>query len=370
MRKGIRLRALLLAALLLTAFVPLRAQASTTVYFTAVNDTLLDLNDQTMPFWKDGVLYVSSTAVDRTDLGTSCSYNPESMIALVIKQRKVLNCDLSAGTIEDNTTHERYSGSAIVKGDTVFFPVAVLAKFFDLKYSCTKITYGYLVRLRNDNAVLSDSLFIDAASQPFQQRYLQYERKSAAQTPDTPDSSTEQSGGNRSSLTVYPLVEMTDAASGAQVIEQFGHGRATLLFSPDTLAELGGLARRTAGSGCSVALSLRAETAEEALSEIARGNALLWECANLQTRLVYLPGASAELCAALTEAGYCPISSAADLSRAGTQTAQRILDTAGSRRSLRVYLGTDSAIRTTLGNTLNRLRTEQCTLTSLTEVTA
>ena len=39
------------------------------VYLTAVNDSMMDLNDETMPFWSGGVLYVSSRIFDGTDLG-------------------------------------------------------------------------------------------------------------------------------------------------------------------------------------------------------------------------------------------------------------------------------------------------------------
>lgn len=91
--------------------------------------------------------------------------------------------------MENNRTGEQYTGSPIVRSGMVFFPITALAKMFDLKYSSTKIAYGYLLRIRDDNAVLSDEYFIDAATDPIQKRYAQYERAHAAaesEQPETP----------------------------------------------------------------------------------------------------------------------------------------------------------------------------------------
>ena len=361
---------LLLSLLLLGALLP-RAQASATLYFTAVNDTLLDLNDKTMPFWQGGVLYVSAAAVDRTDLGMTYSYNREKMVAIVYRQRSVLYFDLAAGTIEDNTTHDRYSGAAIVRGDSVFFPVAVLAEFFDLTYSCSKVSYGYLVRLKDGNAVLSDSMFIDAASQSFRQRYNQYERARAADTAEQPETpAADNSSASRGDLTVYPLFLAKNDAACSQILNLLASYRshATLLFPPETLSSLGGTVRRAYATGHAVALYVEAATLSEALSSIEEGNTALWESANLQTRLVYVPGADIRLREALREAGYCPLPAGTDLSYAGTQLYDRILRSAGSRSTLTVYLGTDESVSFYLASALNQLRAQECAVAALNEV--
>ena len=51
-----RLLCLLLTVLMLCSLVPETTFADTTVYFTAVNDQLLSLSDDTMPFWSGGRL--------------------------------------------------------------------------------------------------------------------------------------------------------------------------------------------------------------------------------------------------------------------------------------------------------------------------
>ena len=176
-----RLLSLLLSVLMLCTLLPPRASAAPTLYFTAVNDRMCDLNDETMPFWQNGLLYVAGATVDGPDdLGIRYSYNQEKSVAILYKGQRVLYCDLTAGTMENNRAGEQYAGSPIVRSGMVFFPITALAKMFDLKYSSTKIAYGYLLRIRDDNAVLSDEYFIDAATDPIQKRYAQYERAHAA----------------------------------------------------------------------------------------------------------------------------------------------------------------------------------------------
>ena len=171
MTRGKRLLSLLLSVLMLCTLLPPRASAAPTLYFTAVNDRMCDLNDETMPFWQNGLLYVAGATVDGPDdLGIRYSYNQEKSVAILYKGQRVLYCDLTAGTMENNRTGEQYAGSPIVRSGMVFFPITALAKMFDLKYSSTKIAYGYLLRIRDDNAVLSDEYFIDAATDPIRPR--------------------------------------------------------------------------------------------------------------------------------------------------------------------------------------------------------
>ena len=53
--------------------------------------------------------------------------------------------------------------------------------------------------------------------------------------------------------------------------------------------------RRAAATGNAVALCISAETADEALAQIERGNDALWRAASLRTRLVYLESADKTL---------------------------------------------------------------------------
>lgn len=375
MTRGKRLLSLLLSVLMLCTLLPPRASAAPTLYFTAVNDRMCDLSDETMPFWQNGLLYVAGATVDGPDdLGIRYSYNQEKSVAILYKGQRVLYCDLTAGTMENNRTGEQYAGSPIVRSGMVFFPITALAKMFDLKYSSTKIAYGYLLRIRDDNAVLSDEYFIDAATDPIQKRYAQYERAHAAaesEQPETPppvDTPT-----RRDDLTVYLLLPAAEEAALTQLLSTLEkhQSHATLLLTPELLESVGDGVRRAAATGNAVALCISAGTADEALAQIERGNDALWRAASLRTRLVYLESADKTLRAAVVGAGYCPLTvNRSVFTSSGSYWADTALKWAERSGSVRLYLGAESGVSSALGTALSRLRAENCTIAALNEVTA
>ena len=374
MTRGKRLLSLLLSVLMLCTLLPPRASAAPTLYFTAVNDRMCDLSDETMPFWQNGLLYVAGATVDGPDdLGIRYSYNQEKSVAILYKGQRVLYCDLTAGTMENNRTGEQYTGSPIVRSGMVFFPITALAKMFDLKYSSTKIAYGYLLRIRDDNAVLSDEYFIDAATDPIQKRYAQYERAHAAAEQENETPAQVETPVRRDDLTVYLLLPAANGSMLTQLLSTLENyqSHATLLLTPELLESAGDGVRRAAATGNAVALRIDAATAAEALAQIERGNDALWRAASLRTRLVYLESADRTLRTAVAEAGYCPITiSTSDFTRSGTHWADTALKWAGRSTSVRLYLGAESGVSSALGTALSRLRAESCTIAALNEVTA
>lgn len=374
MTRGKRLLSLLLSVLMLCTLLPPRASAAPTLYFTAVNDRMCDLSDETMPFWQNGLLYVAGATVDGPDdLGIRYSYNQEKSVAILYKGQRVLYCDLTAGTMENNRTGEQYAGLPIVRSGMVFFPITALAKMFDLKYSSTKIAYGYLLRIRDDNAVLSDEYFIDAATDPIQKRYAQYERAHAAAEQENETPAQVETPVRRDDLTVYLLLPAANGFMLTQLLSTLENyqSHATLLLTPELLESAGDGVRRAAATGNAIALCISAETADEALAQIERGNDALWRAASLRTRLVYLESADKTLRAAVVGAGYCPITiNTSDFTRSGTHWADTALKWAGRSTSVRLYLGAESGVSSALGTALSRLRAENCTIAALNEVTA
>ena len=374
MTRGKRLLSLLLSVLMLCTLLPPRASAAPTLYFTAVNDRMCDLSDETMPFWQNGLLYVAGATVDGPDdLGIRYSYNQEKSVAILYKGQRVLYCDLTAGTMENNRTGEQYAGLPIVRSGMVFFPITALAKMFDLRYSSTKIAYGYLLRIRDDNAVLSDEYFIDAATDPIQKRYAQYERAHAAAEQENETPAQVETPVRRDDLTVYLLLPAANGSMLTQLLSTLENyqSHATLLLTPELLESAGDGVRRAAATGNAVALCISAETADEVLAQIERGNDALWRAASLRTRLVYLESADKTLRAAVVGAGYCPITiNTSDFTRSGTHWADTALKWAGRSTSVRLYLGAESGVSSALGTALSRLRAENCTIAALNEVTA
>lgn len=370
----LRARALVLTLclMLLLPLLPERAEAAATIYFTSVNDRLCELSDATMPFWQNGLLYVAGeTLHDVDDLKLRYYYNREQSTAIVYQGKTALYCDLTDGTMKNNRTGEYFSGSPIVRDGMVFFPISTVASVFDLHYTSTKITYGYLVRIRNDNAILSDASFIDAAAPQLQQRYTQYERAHAAA--EQPADTAPAVPAVRTALTVYLLLPVTDEAEGMALLDTLSsaNAHATLLMTPELIERADDLVRRAAATGNAIAISLDSLETEAALARTEAANAALWQDACICTRLVHLASTDKPLRAALTEAGYCPITvNASDFYRSGTHWAQTVLDWPASSGSIRLYLGADANLALYLGTALTRLSLEDCTLSALNEVTA
>ena len=370
--KGKRIFCLLLSALLLFSLAPGAARADTTVYFTAVNDQLLSLSDDTMPFWSGGRLYLSSTAISGSDLGVFYSRSRDKQTVVVYRQGSALTFDLSSGAVNDQNGRQ-YGGSAIVRGDVVFLPIELLTQFFALDYSYTRISYGYLVRIKSDTVVLSDAKFIDAAAAPMAQRYNEYIKShSGGLTPgDTPRPSVD-SDTDR----VYLTLPVTDAALSLDLLSSLedAGAKATFLFTEKQLADSGDLLRRLRVGGSAVALRIDASGGSgRTISAIERANDALWTACNRKTRLVVLEDAADATVRAVRNAGYCPIifdlDYSAGLPASATRTANAVLRAARSG-GCTVLLGSDSAVQEDWSAFLNRLRAGALPIAALNELSA
>ena len=233
--KSKRFLCLLLVLLMVFSLTPSETRAETTVYFTAVNDQLLpDLSDETMPFWSGGRLYVPSTVITGTDLGLFYSRSRDKSTAVVYRQGSALTFNFAAGTVADQNDRQ-YSGPAIVRSDVVFLPLDLLTQFFSLDYSYTRVTYGYLVRVKSDTVVLSDAKFIDAAAMSMEQRYNEY-MKTHSESNDPGNTPNQNTDGDRDLVCL--ALRVTDEESANALLDTLAsnNATATFLFSEEQLS--------------------------------------------------------------------------------------------------------------------------------------
>ena len=368
--KSKRFLCLLLVLLMVFSLTPSETRAETTVYFTAVNDQLLpDLSDETMPFWSGGRLYIPSTVVTGTDLGLFYSRSRDKSTAVVYRQGSALTFNFAAGTVADQNDRQ-YSGPAIVRSDVVFLPLDLLTQFFSLDYSYTRVTYGYLVRVKSDTVVLSDAKFIDAAAMSMEQRYNEY-MKTHSESNDpgnTPDQNTD---GDRDLVCL--ALRVTDEESANTLLDTLAsdNATATFLFSEEQLSSLGDLLRRVVISGNAAALRIDASGgSSRTVSAIERANNALWAACNEKARLVALYGASDKTLRAVRAAGYCPIDFDLDYSGGLPTAAQAASSIARQARSggCIAYLGADTAVQADWSTLLSRLRSSSRLITALNEL--
>lgn len=308
--------ALAFAVLLVLQAACLPVSAADQVYFTAVNETVLELSDATMPFWSNGRLYVHSSVFSTrrqgsgqgTELGITYSYNSAKGTVVLYNSTGALIFYLNDGTVTDGQGSSREPG-ALVRGGGIFLPANMVAKFFDLGYTSSAVDNGYLIRFTSQNAVLSDSLFLDAASYQLASRYSQYEKSKETNTSETttqPGTETVVSGKR-----IYLCILADDVAKTEKLLNALDHygDQATFYCTASLLADgaSGNLLRRMAASGYGIGLQLGSGDDPDALNE------LLFRATSGKTRLVR----GEEPVAALSAGGYCRLSADLNWASAG-----------------------------------------------------
>ena len=189
------------------------------VYLTAVNDQLLELNSETMPFYSSGVLYVSSKVFEGTDLGVSYVRNSSMGLAVLYTPRTDLRFDLANQTVYDQQGVV-YSGYAIEKGSYVFFPLDMVCRYFGLRWSYNETDTVPLIRVQSSCAGLFDSCFLDAATGQMNSYYAAYERLVQAQQDTQPqeDPPIYAAAGQK----VFLVIESTNAEDTLSALEILG----------------------------------------------------------------------------------------------------------------------------------------------------
>ena len=318
MKRYLRRCAAFLCALLMISCVPVTAVG--TVYFAAVNETVLKLSDATMPFWSNGILYVASDMFADKELGITYYNNQVTKVVTLYDSSKALQFDLDKGTAVDGNGVP-VPVAAMVRNGRVFFPVDSVTEFFGLTYSETKVTLGYVVRIRSRDSVLNDRLFLDAATSLLEYRYEEYEKeksqvviKPPVQDPVTPPGPV--TPPVKDERTVYLGFRVTENCSQLLEVLEEADVSATFFFSTETLRENASLARRLTVQGYGI--GLMADTAEAA-EQLREANDLLWRLTGTKTRLCVLEGDAADNVASVVSAGYCGLRAGVD--RTGTPLA-------------------------------------------------
>ena len=171
---------------------PSAEAAPETVYFMSVNDTIMELNDATMPFFVNGVLYVPYTMFDPdtsgSGLGVFSSYSRSKAAVLIYGWGGTLLFDLQT----NNSTFggKTYPDSAILRNSTVFVPLDMVCGCFNLDWSWLMVEHGYIIRIKSGASSLDDRDFANAASYALKERYNTYiQNKTPAVRPSSPSGS-------------------------------------------------------------------------------------------------------------------------------------------------------------------------------------
>lgn len=287
------------------------AQAAGDVYFTAINDSLLELLNRPMPLWSGGVLYVPYDVFDGNntsgvDLGITSSYNREAgILALFGNLQQALAFDFNRGICYDAITDTQLSGKPILRNGTPYVPVSTVCSFFGLTYSTISISQGYVVRIKNDGAVLSDGMFVDAASGLIERRYREYTQANQLPTPVTPevvppDETTgptvpdvDEEPTEENVTTVYLGIRCDETGSLESILDTLDvqNKKAAFFFSPEALERQDDLLYRILAQGHTVGLLAEGATLAQTQQMLQEGNQILRKLTYTTTQVALVPRA-------------------------------------------------------------------------------
>ena len=312
------------------------------VYFTAVNEQLLDLNSETMPFLYGGVWYVSSRLFEGTDLGVNYARIYNANQAMLYNAKIDLRFDLEAQTTTDRYGNS-YNGYAIERGGVIFFPLPLVCSRFGLRWSKTETDIVPLIRVTSASAVLTDREFVDAASQ-MRTRYSEYERAvtAAEEGPGGGPSQTEDPPLAAEGQKIYLIIDSQSPEETLALLDRLGDRQATFLLTAQEM-EQADLVRALVAGGHGVALQTLGETEAEMEEEIVRARELLWQAACSWLELVWCGDGAEDLlsqlgCVRVT----AQIAASGDLDRAG-QAAALLRSISRYREDVAVGLGGDGS---------------------------
>lgn len=303
MRRGRRILLGALTALLcIGLFLPLEVSAAD-LYFTAINDSVSPLTSDTMPFWSGGILYVPYTVFDASlnsigvDLGMYASYSRNRNTVTLYNGPLDLEFDLNSGTCRDVATGDTYRARAIMRSGKPYLPLNTVCSFFHLTYTYSTLPYipqGFLVRIKSADVVLSDSDFIDAASNTINRRLRDYTQSlSSAETtsPARPGTAVTEEPVPSSSVPTYLAVRCTGADGLTGILSALDNaGRCAVFFlSPQVIREEGDLVRRILGTGHSIGILAQGDSLAQTRQLLEEGNRALEQTACARTTLAYAP---------------------------------------------------------------------------------
>ena len=312
MRRFLRSLAALVCLLALTLGLSGPAQAAGDLFFSACNDSVVDLDDSTMPTWSGGVLYAPSSLFDgsnntRISFDISFSYNRSSGQATLFNTRQFLTFDLNYNVAYNALTGETLNGRAILRNGRVYVPVALVCSFFGLNYSVTSFDRGTMLRIKDSSVAINDDAdFIDAAGNLITRLIREYNQSNqSSPTPgvlppttgdssdtETPELPIQDEPDDNSDTTPVYLAFRCDSDQGlSDILDTLdSNNRAAVFFFPaDGLERQDDLLYRILGSGHSVGLLAEGSSLSATRQLLEEGNQILEQIGYTRTTIALVP---------------------------------------------------------------------------------
>ena len=301
MKKGNKLLAVLLVLMLCLGIVMPAPAGAAAPIFVAINERVLEVTAETTPIWVGDDIYIPYSVLDANTNGVRwglyCRYIKTDHILSVsdVDKRRFLEFDLREGTSFNALTGEHCDGGAILRGSRPYLPLELVCDFFGLEYSYHTIPQGKLLRIKNDEVVLTDERFFDAAVNVLDMRLKEYNQANgleapapAPTTPGTPSGGTAQVEKRVPTYLAFTCRNAEELESLLVALESSGI-HAVIFLTPELIRERGDLVFWVSGAGHTVGLIATGGDPNEILQSLERGSRALAEEAFLRTGVVRAP---------------------------------------------------------------------------------
>lgn len=353
MRK--RVAAALCCLLLVFQLAAPPAQAADYICFVAAGESILPMSDATMPFWKDGYLYIASsvfTGVGREALNIGRISNDNQVI--LYSSGRSLWFEKGKPYARDTDGQTYYPGS-VERGGETFVPAAIVAQFFGLQYSVTNVRMvvdgqlikGDLAWIRRPGSALSEQAFVNAAYFTIASRYVDYlQEQQQAQEPETevPEEPAPSTGVEVDGKKIFLCLSAGDNTSALlDALDLYG-AQAAFFCTPDFLSGQGNLLRRMAAGGHAIGILVDAADPEWSVEEqLSAGNEALALATCGKTRLAWVENGDEQALQTAQSAGYrclTPDLDRSDYPLSSSASASVLLQRVSARRgNVTVWLG-------------------------------
>lgn len=276
-----KITALVLIPVLLLSLLWLPVRAFSDVCFVSINDTLPE--SISPAYVRGGVAYVPCSAL--SSFRIYYLYDSNINTVLVYTSSQQVTIDMNQGIATDKDGVE-YAATAYYRNGQVYIPAQFICSMFGLNASYIDgVGYGDICRITDGSEVLSDSLFLSAATNQMRSRYNSYQGTVAATT--TPSQSTD----SDDSTAADPVTEKKATVSFAflglptgyllNLLQNSGIHAAFFLTAADIDSDPETV-RRLVGEGHSVGIYCPDGT----LNGFETASDLLFEAAHIRTILV------------------------------------------------------------------------------------
>ena len=274
--------------------------AASNVVFTVVNNVLLHtVTDSDMAYLKDGEPYVPYQVMMRMP-GLKFYYNTDLQQLSIYNYDYLLVFDMHNQSTTDEIKNT-YSLGGVIKNGTVYVPVSLVCKKFNLYYSLITISaLGPVIRINSERPSYSDSVLIEVMAPSMSDIYSEYQdwkNKQETSAPVNPNPGTgipnTPSVPDPVKQAVYPVFTGDPGKSGSSVLKQLDSNnvKGTFFLTAESILNNADFVRELISSGQAVGLFLSQQSISRLTEALSEGNLALKSVLRTQTRLVYIdPG--------------------------------------------------------------------------------